>query len=168
MASTGTDIARNLEGTAHAVALVRAYLQLSGYFTITADPAGNYLVAYYDRRDDPEDNLYRVYATRISAAGNNLSADSIVYDPLRRADPRKYRALFGIPYSLGEYQDLVYWNGNWYGATTYLPAPVDGGSGDGDIYTYKLSAATLRGDFDGNGYSDLLWRKTMARTGSGS
>jgi len=43
-------------------------------------------------------------------------------------------------------------------------SPLHSYSGDGDIFVLKLSRASSRSDFDGNGKADILWQHPASGT----
>jgi len=106
-------------------------------------PDGTYLVTWYDRRNDPNDNLYRVYANHINSDGTPYdgSDDLLVYNPDLlngpAADPSQLPLIGGVHY-MGEYQDVyqtnTFYSGNtWYGSTVYNPS-----NGTQDIYFTRV------------------------------
>lgn len=100
------------------------------------DPAsdGSYMVTWYDRRDDPSDNLYRVYAEKVHADGTAIdAADTPVYNTAAGADPRLL-PLVGNGRYIGDYQDIWEWFGTWYGSTIYIA-----GNGNEDVYITRIT-----------------------------
>jgi hypothetical protein len=88
------------------------------------DGSGNYLVTYYDRRDDTADIKYNLYATKLTSAGDRITGENDVHVSTEASDPRKYANLGTSSktlYSLGEYQDVWNWNGKWYAAHVCIP-----------------------------------------------
>jgi hypothetical protein len=89
------------------------------------DASGNYLVTYYDRRDDPADVKYNLYATKLTSAGDRITGENDIRVSPVASDPAKYvdldSSLTRALYSLGEYQDLWNWNGKWYSAHVCIP-----------------------------------------------
>ncbi len=86
------------------------------------DPAydGTYMLMWYDRRDDPNNNLYRVYATRVNPDGTAIDpTDTVLYNSAAGADLTQLPMIGGVRYR-GEYQDIWEWYGTWYGSTTYI------------------------------------------------
>jgi hypothetical protein len=101
---------------------------------------GQYIVAYYDRRNYYNNVYYQVFATEIDAAGNRLPTsttdDQLIYEQNVLSNILYYSAIWGInnrSYSLGEYQAMWYWYGTWYGATVYIPSTT------GDIYAPRIT-----------------------------
>jgi hypothetical protein len=104
--------------------------------------SGEYVVSWYDRRDDPNNRQYAVYATRITATGDRVDwFDSQISlgRPGYNYDPTVYQ-----PYNntilLGEYHDLYSWYdaGNnrmiWLSADTAIPWPWT----QGDIWENQI------------------------------
>jgi hypothetical protein len=90
------------------------------------------MLTWYDKRDDPNNDLYRVYATRVNADGTAIDlADTLIYNAAAGADPSQLPVIGGLRY-MGDYQDIWEWYGTWYGVTTYI-AP----SGNQDIYVTR-------------------------------
>jgi len=90
------------------------------------DNSGNYLVTYYDRRDNPTYNFwYRMYATKLTAWGNRIGSDTLVTTDssnvanLRLAASSPSRNI----YTLGEYHDVWFWNGHWTLSYIFAPYP---------------------------------------------
>jgi len=103
------------------------------------DPAadGTYMLTWYDKRDDPNNGLYRVYATRVNADGTAIDpADTLIYNAAAGADPSQLPVIGGLRY-MGDYQDIWEWYGTWYGATTYI-AP-SGNPPPQDIYITRIA-----------------------------
>ena len=105
------------------------------------DPSsdGSYMLTWYDKRDDPNNNLYRVYSTRVNADGTAIDpTDTLIYNAAAGADLSQLPQIppppqAGIRY-MGEYQDIWEWYGTWYGSTTYI-AP----NGNQDIYITRTA-----------------------------
>jgi hypothetical protein len=103
------------------------------------DPAldGTYMLTWYDKRDDPNNGLYRVYASRVNADGTAIDpADTLIYNGAAGADPSQLPiigGLGGLRY-MGDYQDIWEWYGTWYGSTTYITP-----GGQQDIYITRTA-----------------------------
>jgi hypothetical protein len=103
------------------------------------DSNGNYLVTWYDRRDDSANNTYRVYATKIHADGTPVdTTDTLVYNSAVGADPTVLPVIGGVR-SIGEYQDVFEWFGTWYGSTTYIEYKSQLGATTQDIYLPRIT-----------------------------
>jgi hypothetical protein len=97
------------------------------------DTSGNYIVTYYDRRLDTNDRKYCVYASKLTNTGVNVPPDAVV-TYTRCSDPMLY------PIStLGEFHDVWNWSGKWYSAHVFIPDPLTGGSGQGDVYVSRIA-----------------------------
>lgn len=77
------------------------------------DLAGHYVVSWYDRRNDPNNRQYAIYATMLNAAGDRLDSTDTVISPTRppyEYDPHVYEPYTGRnAILLGEYHDLWSW-----------------------------------------------------------
>jgi hypothetical protein len=103
------------------------------------DANGNYMITWYDRRDDVNDRKYLVYGARVDASGNALEANNvIVHSNIRASDPNQFPADSGGRRYMGEYQDIWEWLGTWYAITMYAPDPSNGGSGQPDVYIVRI------------------------------
>ena len=94
------------------------------------DEAGNYVVTYYDRRDDANDVQFRAYATKLTGAGDRITGQPDIslggpYDPTvyyNNSGSGNYSL-----HSVGEYQDVWYANAKWHNAHICIPV---GSTGD--------------------------------------
>jgi len=103
---------------------------------LALDNSGNYLVTYYDRRDDSNGFWYRIYATKLYSWGGRIGADTLVttdyshITSLRLGFPTpEYPSARNI-YTMGEYHDVWFWNGHW--TLSYIFAPPS--TYDDDVY----------------------------------
>jgi hypothetical protein len=103
-------------------------------------PDGSYMTEWFDKRSDPNNNLYRVYAEKIRADGTALDAtDTLVYNSAAAANPTLLPAIHDGYCQIdrryiGDYQDIWEWYGTWYGSTIYI-APA----GNEDVYVTRIT-----------------------------
>lgn len=101
--------------------------------------AGEYMIIWNDKRDDPSDLRYKMYATKVDAQGNRLEAnDTLIHSAAVASNPAAYTAdnAFVPPRRyLGEYHDIWEWYGTWFTAYIYIPD----GSGQGNPYLTRIT-----------------------------
>jgi hypothetical protein len=127
------------------------------------DGTGDYLVTYYDRRNDSQSNMsYHLYGTRLSANGNRLGGDTRLTENASsvtalRLVPRN-PGDNGLPnmnvHTMGEYHDLWFWNDHWTASYIFVPS---GATDEVNLTTAMKGALTSApADFNGDGVSDFV------------
>lgn len=103
------------------------------------DSNGNYMVTWYDRRNDPNDRKYHLYGAKLNASGNPLEPSNVLlYSSARPSEPNQFPTDGGGRRYMGEYQDVWEWLGTWYSITIYAPDPASGGSGQPNLYLTRI------------------------------
>lgn len=107
------------------------------------DDIGYYIVAWYDRRNDPNNRKYEIYATRLTAMGERVEyyGDVLIYGggSLNQSDPTVYEPYQGR-ILMGEYHDVWSWydpvNFRWvfHSAGVHIAWP----STQGDIWDDQI------------------------------
>ena len=79
------------------------------------DSSGNWLVTYFDRRKDTSNGRkYEMYATKLSSTGTQPPGSSDQEVTINdSSDPTKTTLVSSNVYSVGEYQDVWFSNGQW-------------------------------------------------------
>lgn len=92
------------------------------------DANGNYMITWFDNRNDPTHEFYRVYATKLYSWGARVDpSDTLVYNSAAAADIANIPTI--PPGSsdryIGDYQDLWEWYGTFHGGTIYVTGTED-------------------------------------------
>lgn len=104
---------------------------------LDVDNTGHYAVTWYDRRDDPNNRKYNVYAVTLDQYGNRCQLyDAMVGpgSPTWGSDPYVYQPLSNNTILLGEYHGIhAYFDGDrwiWLSADIDIPWPYT----EGDLW----------------------------------
>ena len=81
------------------------------------DSAGNVTATFYDRRDDPNNLLFRTYGAHVNAWGSPIHGNFLVTG--FQSNPT---TLATVPGFIGDYHDVWSWTFN--GTEQYFPAYV--------------------------------------------
>jgi hypothetical protein len=103
---------------------------------------GHYMVAWYDRRDDPNNRQYAVYATMLNAAGDRLEWIDTQVSPGRPG--YNYDPTLCEPYTgrnailLGEYHDIWSWYDPVNSRMVWQTGDVGFWANQGDIWNDQI------------------------------